>query len=100
MEAHAFRPPGPGPHLELAQHRLRERGRDDPEHRLDERLRIQALRLALPVVRARPSPTRFPVGEVLDQAAAPLPAVRRVPVDLDEAEDLRDAPEEAEPGAL
>ena len=42
----------------------------------------------------------FPVGEVLGQAAAPLPTVRRMSEDLDEAEHLRDAPEEAETGAL
>src|SRR6185503_18251462 len=42
----------------------------------------------------------LPVGEVLGQAGPEFCTVRRVSVDLDEAEDRRDAPEEAQAGSL
>jgi hypothetical protein len=43
---------------------------------------------------------QVPVSEVLAEAGADLGAARRVPVDLDEAEDRREAAQEAEAGAL
>src|SRR5262249_61869452 len=74
----------------------RDLGRDDPELGLDERHRRQALLLASLVLRARLIDALLPVREVLAHAGAQLRAAGRVRVDLEEAEDRRDAPEEAE----
>jgi hypothetical protein len=50
-------------------------------------------------MRTRPAFALVPVGEVLAEAGSDLCAAGRVPVHFDEAEHLRDAPQEAESGA-
>lgn len=100
MEIDARRPAGRNIGLELPQHRGRDGGNDDPQEGLDNRLGGPALLPAEPVQRARLAHARVPVVEVLADTAPDLGTTRRVREDLDEAEDLRDAAQKAEAGAL
>src|SRR5262249_12527306 len=52
------------------------------------------------VLRARPALALLPVGEVLHQAGSQLRAVRRVPVHFDDAQAIREPPQEAQASAL
>jgi len=99
-ERDARRPAGRGLEPELARHGRRRTGSDDPEEGLDERFGRLPPVLPFLVVRARLASTLLPEGDVLCQAGTKLLGVGRMAIDLDEAEDGREPPQQAEPSTL
>jgi hypothetical protein len=99
-EVDAGRPAARGLELKLGQEGRRSTGCDDPERRIDDRLGWPPREPALLVVYSRCACPLLPEREVLGEAGAERLGIGRMTVDLDEADDSCDPPEEAESGTL